>query len=125
MEELEVIAIDHGWSLMKTPSSVFVSGIKEITTEPALKDNLLLYKGKYYRVGGKRMEVRPTKVIDETYYLLTLAAIAKELKLRKKQRYILQWDFRFQDLEQRRKISYLICQGKENFLLHLKEITTQ
>ena len=84
MEELEVIAIDHGWSLMKTPSSVFVSGIKEITTEPALKDNLLLYKGKYYRVGGKRMEVRPTKVIDETYYLLTLAAIAKELKLRKK-----------------------------------------
>lgn len=84
MEELEVIAIDHGWSLMKTPSSVFVSGIKEITTEPALKDNLLLYKGKYYRVGGKRMEVRPTKVIDETYYLLTLAAIAKELKLRKR-----------------------------------------
>lgn len=86
MEELEVIAIDHGWSLMKTPSSVFVSGIKEITTEPALKDNLLLYKGKYYRVGGKRMEVRPTKVIDETYYLLTLAAIAKELKLRKKKK---------------------------------------
>ena len=36
MEELEVIAIDHGWSLMKTPSSVFVSGIKEITTKPAL-----------------------------------------------------------------------------------------
>lgn len=29
MEELEVIVIDHGWSLIKTLSSVFVSGIKE------------------------------------------------------------------------------------------------
>ena len=32
------------------------------------------------------MEVRPTKVMDETYYLLTLAAIAKELKLRNKKK---------------------------------------
>lgn len=86
MEELEIIAVDHGWNLMKTPTSTFVAGMKEITTEPALKDNLLLYKGRYYRVGGKRMEVRPTKVMDETYYLLTLAAVAKELKARNKKK---------------------------------------
>ena len=29
--KLEVIGIDHGWSMMKTASQVFVTGIKEIT----------------------------------------------------------------------------------------------
>lgn len=81
--KIEVVGIDHGWSLMKTVHSIFTAGVKEITTEPALKDNLLLYKGKYYRVGGKRLEVKPAKVTDETYYLLTLAAIGKELKYRR------------------------------------------
>ena len=33
---MEVIGIDHGWSMMKTASQVFVTGIKEITTTPAL-----------------------------------------------------------------------------------------
>lgn len=86
MEELDIVAVDHGWSLMKTPEEIFTAGIKEITTEPALTDNLLLYKGRYYRVGGKRAEVRMTKVLDDRYYLLTLAAIAKELKFRNKKK---------------------------------------
>ena len=30
--KLEVIGIDHGWSMMKTISQVFVTGVKEITT---------------------------------------------------------------------------------------------
>ena len=34
--KLEVIGIDHGWSMMKTISQVFVTGVKEITTTPAL-----------------------------------------------------------------------------------------
>ena len=32
--KLEVIGIDHGWSMMKTISQVFVTGVKEITTTP-------------------------------------------------------------------------------------------
>ena len=28
--KLEVIGIDHGWSMMKTISQVFVTGVKEI-----------------------------------------------------------------------------------------------
>ena len=31
--KLEVIGIDHGWSMMKTISQVFVTGGKEITTD--------------------------------------------------------------------------------------------
>ena len=30
--KLEVIGIDHVWSMMKTISQVFVTGFKEITT---------------------------------------------------------------------------------------------
>ena len=28
--KLEVIGIDHGWSMMKTVTQVFVTGVKEI-----------------------------------------------------------------------------------------------
>ncbi len=80
--KIEVIGIDHGWSNIKTSSQVFVTGVKEITTEPALFDGVLEYNGKYYKVGGDRQEVRNTKTEDETFYLLTLAAVAKELKRR-------------------------------------------
>jgi len=80
--KIEVIGIDHGWSNIKTSSQIFVTGVKEITTEPALFDGVLEYKGKYYKVGGNRQEVRDTKTEDESFYLLTLAAVAKELKRR-------------------------------------------
>lgn len=81
---IEVIGIDHGWSGMKTSRFCFTSGVKEITTEPAMKENILGYKGKFYKIGGKRLEVKENKVQDSNYYLLTLAALAKELKARKK-----------------------------------------
>ena len=49
--KLEVIGIDHGWSIMKTISQVFVTGVKEITTTPALFGDVLEYEGRYYKVG--------------------------------------------------------------------------
>ena len=42
--KLEVIGIDHGWSMMKTISQVFATGVKEITTTPALFGDVLEYK---------------------------------------------------------------------------------
>ena len=80
--KLEVIGIDHGWSMMKTISQVFVTGVKEITTTPALFGDVLEYEGKFYKVGTVRQEVKDTKVEDDNFYLLTLAAVAKELKRR-------------------------------------------
>jgi plasmid segregation protein ParM len=38
--KLEVIGIDHGWSLMKTVSQVFITGAREIRTEPAVFDDV-------------------------------------------------------------------------------------
>ena len=79
---IEVIGVDHGWSMMKTISQVFVTGVKEITTTPALFGDVLEYEGKFYKVGTVRQEVKDTKVEDDSFYLLTLAAVAKELKRR-------------------------------------------
>lgn len=84
MRDLEIIAIDHGWSMCKTPNDIYISGVSEITTEPAYFDNILEYKGRYFKVGTDRLEVKATKVETPDYYYMTLAGIAKELKLRNK-----------------------------------------
>ena len=64
--KLEVIGIDHGWSMMKTISQVFVTGVKEITTTPALFGDVLEYEGKFYKVGTVRQEViHVTFMLDE------------------------------------------------------------
>ena len=76
----KVIGIDHGWSMMKTASQVFVTGMKEITTTPALFADTLEFEGRYYKVGTTRQEVKDTKVEDDSFYLLTLASVAKELQ---------------------------------------------
>ena len=51
--KLEVIGIDHGWSMMKTISQVFVTGVKEITTTPALFGDVLEYEGKVHTLTVK------------------------------------------------------------------------
>lgn len=56
--------------------------MSHIANEPGVFDNILEYEGKYYSIGGKRLMVKDTKVTDDNFYLLTLAAIAKELKTR-------------------------------------------
>ncbi len=81
---IEVIGIDHGWSYMKTISHVFVTGVEEIATEPAFTKNLLEFGGKFYKIGGTRLEVQDVKTKNDNFFLLTLAAIAKELKSRGK-----------------------------------------
>jgi plasmid segregation protein ParM len=77
-----IIGIDHGWSLMKTKHHVFASGVKEIKSKPALFDDILEYEGRYYKIGGDRLEVKDVKTKDDNFFLLTLAAVAKELKTR-------------------------------------------
>ena len=82
VDKVIAIGIDHGWSHIKTRNSCFVSGVGELGGEPMVWDNILEYNGKYYRIGGERLKVQEDKVCNENYYLLTLAAIAKEFKCR-------------------------------------------
>ena len=66
--------------MMKTITQVFVTGVKEITTTPALFGDVLEYEGKFYKVGTVRQEVKDTKVEDDSFYLLTLAAVLLQRK---------------------------------------------
>lgn len=84
MDNIEVIGVDNGWQQTKTVHHVFLSGITEILSEPAFFDDVLELNGKYYKVGTKRDSVMHDKTESEDCYLLTLAAIAKELKYRGK-----------------------------------------
>lgn len=76
-----IIGIDHGFGYIKTAHSSFAVNVREWSVEPPLKNRVLKYEGKYYTFGADRQNVqRDSKVKNPTYYLLTLGAIAEELK---------------------------------------------
>jgi plasmid segregation protein ParM len=77
-----IIGVDNGYGNMKTAHTVFPTGILHHTGEPVFKSDLLVYEGKYYTVGEGHKEFLPDKAMDEDYFLLTLAAIGKELDYR-------------------------------------------
>ena len=77
-----IIGVDNGYGNMKTAHTVFPTGIIHHTGEPIFKNELLIFEGKYYTVGQGHKEFIPDKAMDEDYYLLTLAAIGKELDYR-------------------------------------------
>ncbi len=81
---IEVIGVDHGWSLVKTVTQVFPTGVKEIANEPPMRNDIIEYDGNYYSIGERRLEVRAGKTENDNFYILTLAAMAKELKKRGK-----------------------------------------
>ena len=77
--EIILIGIDHGYGNIKTASTCTPTGITAYDTEPIFSENILEYKGIYYRIGDTHKEFVDNKVSDEDYYLLTLMAIAREL----------------------------------------------
>ena len=78
--EMYVIGIDYGYGNMKTANCCFPTGVMKSDTEPTFVSDLLQRNGKYYSIGVGHKEFTADKFIDEDYYVLTLAAIARELK---------------------------------------------
>ena len=78
-ETIMVIGIDHGYGNMKTATRCFPSGVARYDKEPIFQNNLLVYNGMYYQIGEEHKEFCAEKTQDEDYYVLTLAAIAREL----------------------------------------------
>ena len=74
-----LIAIDHGNSQMKTQNHTFVSGLARHSTRPPMADEVLEYKGEFWTLSGQRLPYRRDKTRDESFFILTLFAIAKEL----------------------------------------------
>lgn len=75
-----LIAVDHGNYAIKTPNFSFVSGLIESEVLPAIPDEVIRYKDHYYALTERRITYRRDKTKDETYFILTLFAIAKELE---------------------------------------------
>ena len=77
-----IIAIDHGYGRVKTAHGHFQAGVSAYDTEPIFTHNMLVYQGKYYIIGEEHKPFLASKIDDPDYYILTLAAIARELKFR-------------------------------------------
>lgn len=79
---MNIIGIDHGNAQIKTVHFSFPSGVVEYEYEPYTSQNVLEYGGQYYVCGTGRQPLTLDKTITESYYLLTLAALAKEIEAR-------------------------------------------
>ena len=77
-----VIGIDHGYGFIKTANCIFGAGVAEFDYQPALMDRVVEFKGKYYAVGNVPDGLASDKTVNQDYYILTLAAIAEEFKLK-------------------------------------------
>ena len=80
--EIIVLGIDNGYGNTKTSHTCFKSGLTAYDKEPPFKSNLLIYNGKYYIIGDEHKDYIADKSLDDDFYILTLAALAKELNYR-------------------------------------------
>lgn len=78
-----IIGIDHGYGNIKTANHIFRTGIISHDSEPPFTRNMLVYDGKYYTIGEGHKEFKADKQKDDEYYVLTLAAVAMELRDRR------------------------------------------
>lgn len=76
------LGLDNGNGDTKTSHCCIRTGIVQVSDSPITNDNILEYKGKYYQVGVDRINIQDTKVDNDNVYLISLAAIARELKAR-------------------------------------------
>ena len=75
-----ICAIDHGYANIKTPTMCFPANVLPCEDELFFTRDILCFDGKQYIIGIGHKEFRAFKNMDEDYYILTLAAIAKEFK---------------------------------------------
>ena len=82
-----IIGINHhGYYAIKTKQVCFPTGLMRYTYEPYTMQNVLQYGGAIMCVGrGGRLSVKD-KTANDNYYLLTLAALAQEIRKRKGER---------------------------------------
>ena len=78
-----IIGIDSGYGNIKTANCCFPASVSVYDKEPVFKENLLVFESKFYLIGEGHKEFLADKTRDLDYYVLALAAIARELNIRK------------------------------------------
>ena len=75
-----IIGIDHGYYAIKTAHCSFPAGLTSYGEhEPYTRQGLLEFGGCFFVCGSGRQPIQRDKTVNDNYYLLTLAAIAKEM----------------------------------------------
>ena len=78
-----ILGIDHGYYAIKTRNCSFPAGITPFgDREPYTRQNVLTFGGCFFVCGSGRQPIQRDKTANDNYYLLTLAAIAKEIEAR-------------------------------------------
>ena len=78
-----IIGIDHGFYAIKTAHCSFPAGLTSYGEhEPYTRQGLLEFGGCFFVCGSGRQPIQRDKTANDNYYLLTLAAIAKEIQQR-------------------------------------------
>lgn len=77
-----IIGVDHGYGNMKTAHRVFQTGVEAMEEEPIVSKNFVKYKDKFYVIGESHLVYQGNKTESEDFRILTLAALAEEMKFR-------------------------------------------
>ena len=78
-----IIGIDHGYYAIKTAHCSFPAGLTSYGEhEPYTRQGLLEFGGCFFVCGTGRQPIQRDKTANDNYCLLTLAAIAKEIRQR-------------------------------------------
>ena len=107
-----IIGIDHGYYAIKTAHCSFPAGLTSYGEhEPYTRQGLLEFGGCFFVCGSGRQPIQRDKTVNDNYYLLTLAAIAKEI--------LLLWDFFHQIIYTAMQDT---CQAQQGFPLRLVNV---
>ena len=75
-----VIGVDVGYGNTKTAHNCFSSGVKKLPGKPPLSTRVIETPDGFYAIGNGKVSVQKSKTEDEYMRVLTMAAIAEELK---------------------------------------------
>lgn len=77
-----IIGVDNGYGNTKSAHTVMRTSVETSNSAPTFSKDYLEYKGRYYILSEGHKNFVADKILDDDTYILTLAAIAKELKVR-------------------------------------------
>lgn len=77
-----ILGVDAGYGNYKTARCCFATSVSRSDKPPVFTRDYLEYKGSYYTIGEGHKDFVAEKSMDGDNYVLTLAAVAKELNAR-------------------------------------------
>jgi len=74
-----LFSVDHGNYAIKTPNDSFIAGFAKYPVWPPLAEHVIEYGDSFWTLTGSRIPTMRDKAKDDSYFILTLFAIAREL----------------------------------------------